>query len=114
MMTTEYFTVTTQHMCREIADIHTRLLLLQYSAVFAVFKSIRIICCFAGIVASNTRDLAAKVTYPHLNFSIPVTVFQRSLQHFEQTRDVNVFKVLDTTETGVSTVWRLKGAQSKL
>lgn len=67
-----------------------------------------------GIVASNTRDLAAKVTYPHLNFSIPVTVFQRSLQHFEQTRDVNVFRVLDSTETEVSTVWRLQGAQSKL
>ncbi|TDH01345.1 hypothetical protein EPR50_G00179070 [Perca flavescens] len=67
-----------------------------------------------GIVSSNTRDLAAKVTYPHLNFSIPVTVFQRLLQHFHQTRDANVFRVLDTTEKEVSTVWRLQGAQSKL
>ncbi|XP_029305775.1 peroxisomal leader peptide-processing protease [Cottoperca gobio] len=67
-----------------------------------------------GIVSSNTRDLAAKVTYPHLNFSIPVTVFQRVLQHFHQTRDVNVFRVLDTTEKEVSTVWRLQGEQSKL
>lgn len=67
-----------------------------------------------GIVSSNTRDLAAKVTYPHLNFSIPVTVFQRLLQHFHQTRDVNVFKILDTTEEDVRRVWRLQGAQSKL
>lgn len=67
-----------------------------------------------GIVSSNTRDLAAKVTYPHLNFSIPVTVFQRLLQHFHQTSDVNVFRVLDTTDQEVSTVWRLQGAQSKL
>ncbi|XP_034754495.1 peroxisomal leader peptide-processing protease isoform X2 [Etheostoma cragini] len=67
-----------------------------------------------GIVSSNTRDLAAKVTYPHLNFSIPVTVFHRLLQLFHQTRDANVFRVLDTTETEVSTVWRLQGAQSKL
>ncbi|XP_044070975.1 peroxisomal leader peptide-processing protease [Siniperca chuatsi] len=67
-----------------------------------------------GIVSSNTRDLAAKVTYPHLNFSIPVTSFQRLLQHFHQTRDVNVFRVLDTTEEEVRRVWRLQGAQSKL
>uniref|UniRef100_A0A3Q0SR34 Peroxisomal leader peptide-processing protease n=1 Tax=Amphilophus citrinellus TaxID=61819 RepID=A0A3Q0SR34_AMPCI len=73
-----------------------------------------ILCCFAGIVSSNTRDLATKVTYPHLNFSIPVTVFQRLLQHFEQTKDINVFSELDTTEKEVRRVWRLQGAQSKL
>ncbi|XP_053188887.1 peroxisomal leader peptide-processing protease [Scomber japonicus] len=67
-----------------------------------------------GIVSSNTRDLAAKVTYPHLNFSIPVTVFQRLLQQFNQTRDVNVFRVLDTTEEDVRRVWRLQGSSSKL
>ncbi|XP_022619449.1 peroxisomal leader peptide-processing protease [Seriola dumerili] len=67
-----------------------------------------------GIVSSNTRDLAAKVTYPHLNFSIPVTVFQRLLQRFHQTKDVNVFKILNTTEKEVRRVWRLQGAQSKL
>ncbi|XP_026211218.1 peroxisomal leader peptide-processing protease isoform X2 [Anabas testudineus] len=67
-----------------------------------------------GIVSSNTRDLAAKVTYPHLNFSIPVTVFHRLLQNFEKTKDVNVFRVLNTTEQEVKRVWRLQGAQSKL
>lgn len=67
-----------------------------------------------GIVSSNTRDLATKVTYPHLNFSIPVTVFQRLLQHFQQTKDVNVFSELDTTEKEVRKVWRLQSAQSKL
>ncbi|KAM6915835.1 peroxisomal leader peptide-processing protease [Xenentodon cancila] len=67
-----------------------------------------------GIVSSNTRDLAARVTYPHLNFSIPVTVFQRLLQTFHQTKDVNVFKVLNTTEKEVAQVWRLQGTQSKL
>ncbi|XP_042358410.1 peroxisomal leader peptide-processing protease [Plectropomus leopardus] len=67
-----------------------------------------------GIVSSNTRDLAAKVTYPHLNFSIPVTIFQKLLQQFHQSRDVNVFRELDNTDKEVSTVWRLQGAQSKL
>lgn len=67
-----------------------------------------------GIVSSNTRDLAAKVTYPHLNFSIPVSVFQGLLQHFQQTKDVGVFRILDTTEEEVRRVWRLQGAPSKL
>uniref|UniRef100_A0A3P9K826 Peroxisomal leader peptide-processing protease n=1 Tax=Oryzias latipes TaxID=8090 RepID=A0A3P9K826_ORYLA len=67
-----------------------------------------------GIVSSNTRDLAAKVTYPHLNFSIPVTVFQALLQKFRQTMDINVFKELNTTEKEVRRVWRLQGQQSKL
>ncbi|XP_071774196.2 peroxisomal leader peptide-processing protease [Centroberyx gerrardi] len=67
-----------------------------------------------GIVSSNTRDFATKVTYPHLNFSIPVTVFQPLLRRFNQTRDVEVFRALDTTEEGVRRVWRLQGAQSKL
>ncbi|XP_040905875.1 peroxisomal leader peptide-processing protease [Toxotes jaculatrix] len=67
-----------------------------------------------GIVSSNTRDFAAKVTYPHLNFSIPATVFQRLLQRFRQTKDVKVFRILDTTEKEVRRVWRLQGAQSKL
>ncbi|KAL6101927.1 tysnd1 [Pungitius sinensis] len=67
-----------------------------------------------GIVSSNTRDFAAKVTYPHLNFSIPVAVFQRLLQRFHQTNDVNVFSVLDSTDKEVSRVWRLQSAQSKL
>ncbi|XP_030011358.1 peroxisomal leader peptide-processing protease [Sphaeramia orbicularis] len=67
-----------------------------------------------GIVSSNTRDFAAKVTYPHLNFSIPVTVFQRVLQIFNQTKDVNVFKELDNTNGDVRRVWRLQSDQSKL
>uniref|UniRef100_A0A1A7XIN8 Peroxisomal leader peptide-processing protease n=1 Tax=Iconisemion striatum TaxID=60296 RepID=A0A1A7XIN8_9TELE len=67
-----------------------------------------------GIVSSNTRDLAARVTYPHLNFIIPVTVFQRLLQEFHQRRNTNVFRELNTTEKGVKRVWRLQDAQSKL
>lgn len=67
-----------------------------------------------GIVSSNTRDLAAKVTYPHLNFSIPVTVLQELLHQFNLTGDVDVFKVLDTTEEEVKRVWRLQDTPSKL
>ncbi|CAJ1067342.1 peroxisomal leader peptide-processing protease [Xyrichtys novacula] len=67
-----------------------------------------------GIVSSNTRDMASKVTYPHLNFSIPVTVFQRLIEDFHQTGEVNAFRVLDTADKEVRRVWRLQGAPSKL
>uniref|UniRef100_A0A1A8Q0D2 Peroxisomal leader peptide-processing protease n=1 Tax=Nothobranchius rachovii TaxID=451742 RepID=A0A1A8Q0D2_9TELE len=67
-----------------------------------------------GIVSSNTRDLATRATYPHLNFIIPVTVFQRLLQEFHQRRNTDVFRELNSTEKGVKRVWRLQDAQSKL
>nr|XP_057915260.1 peroxisomal leader peptide-processing protease [Doryrhamphus excisus] len=67
-----------------------------------------------GIVSSNTRDTAADVTYPHLNFCIPVTVLQGMLRRFHQQGDVTAFKALDTTEEEVRRVWRLQHAQSKL
>lgn len=92
----------------------TAMLLNLHCFIISLKKKMTRICCFAGIVSSNTRDLATKVTYPHLNFSIPVTVFQGLLQRFEQTRDVNIFRVLDTSEKEVRRVWRLQGAQSKL
>lgn len=68
----------------------------------------------SGIVSSNTRDFAAKVTYPHLNFSIPVSVLEPLLSRFAQTQDPAVFQELDSTEDEVRRVWRLQIAQSKL
>ncbi|KAI2657880.1 Peroxisomal leader peptide-processing protease [Labeo rohita] len=67
-----------------------------------------------GIVSSNTRDFAAKVTYPHLNFSIPVTVLEPLLRRFSQTGDAAVFKVLDSAEDDIKKIWRLQSIQSKL
>ncbi|XP_051504405.1 peroxisomal leader peptide-processing protease [Myxocyprinus asiaticus] len=67
-----------------------------------------------GIVSSNTRDFTAKVTYPHLNFSIPVTVLEPLLRCFAQTGDAAVFNVLDSAEDGVRKIWRLQSIQSKL
>uniref|UniRef100_A0A673HJ46 Peroxisomal leader peptide-processing protease n=1 Tax=Sinocyclocheilus rhinocerous TaxID=307959 RepID=A0A673HJ46_9TELE len=67
-----------------------------------------------GIVSSNTRDFAAKVTYPHLNFSIPVTVLEPLLRRFAQTGDAAVLKVLDSAEEDVRKIWRLQSLQSKL
>lgn len=67
-----------------------------------------------GIVSSNTRDYAAKVTYPHLNFSIPVTLLEPLLRRFAQTGDAAVFNVLDSAEEDVRKVWRLQNIQSKL
>ncbi|KAG7334049.1 hypothetical protein KOW79_002456 [Hemibagrus wyckioides] len=67
-----------------------------------------------GIVSSNTRDFAAKVTYPHLNFSIPVSVLEPLLGRFAQTQDPAVFQELDSADDEVRRVWRLQIPQSKL
>ncbi|XP_072293211.1 peroxisomal leader peptide-processing protease [Eucyclogobius newberryi] len=67
-----------------------------------------------GIVSSNTKDFATNVTYPHLNFSIPVSVFEKMLLLFTQTHDVSVFKELDSADEDVRRVWRLQSPSSKL
>ncbi|MBN3302760.1 TYSD1 protease, partial [Amia calva] len=67
-----------------------------------------------GLVSSNTRDSAARVTYPHLNFSVPVTVLGPLLQHFDLTEDAKVFEQLDRAGGDVRGVWRLQDRRSKL
>ncbi|XP_061645366.1 peroxisomal leader peptide-processing protease isoform X1 [Phyllopteryx taeniolatus] len=67
-----------------------------------------------GIVSSNTRDLSAKVTYPHLNFCVPVSVLQGPLHRFSRLGDVTAFDALDASEEQVKRVWRLQDTQSKL
>lgn len=67
-----------------------------------------------GVVSSNTRDFSAKVTYPHLNFSVPVTVLEPLLRLFAQTGNAAVFKTLDKAEEDVRKTWRLQSIQSRL
>uniref|UniRef100_A0A3B4AIP8 Peroxisomal leader peptide-processing protease n=1 Tax=Periophthalmus magnuspinnatus TaxID=409849 RepID=A0A3B4AIP8_9GOBI len=67
-----------------------------------------------GIVSSNTKDFATNVTYPHLNFSIPVTVFEKMVEIFLQTQDVSAFTGLDSVDEDVRRVWRLQMHSSKL
>ncbi|XP_004624027.1 peroxisomal leader peptide-processing protease isoform X1 [Octodon degus] len=61
-----------------------------------------------GIVASNTRDNNTGATYPHLNFSIPITVLQPALQRYHQTGDLGGLRELDRTTEPVRVVWRLQ------
>ncbi|XP_048865201.1 peroxisomal leader peptide-processing protease [Brienomyrus brachyistius] len=61
-----------------------------------------------GLVCSNTRDFAADVTYPHLNFSIPMSVLAPLLQAFCVTHDPKVFQKLDDAGPEVARVWRLQ------
>lgn len=67
-----------------------------------------------GIVSSNTKDFATNVTYPHLNFSVPASVFEKMLEMFSQTEDVSVFRGLDTADEDVRRVWRLQTPAGKL
>ncbi|XP_033622225.1 peroxisomal leader peptide-processing protease, partial [Fukomys damarensis] len=61
-----------------------------------------------GIVASNTRDNNTGATYPHLNFSIPITVLQPALQQYRQTGDLGGLRELDRAAEPVRVVWRLQ------
>lgn len=63
---------------------------------------------FAGLVASNTRDLVAGVTYPHLNFSIPAGLLEPLLLRFGRTRDPAAFWELDSAHERVRRAWRLQ------
>ncbi|KAM9070091.1 peroxisomal leader peptide-processing protease isoform 1-T1 [Sarcophilus harrisii] len=61
-----------------------------------------------GIVTSNTRDNSTGATYPHLNFSIPVTVLEPALEQYRQTGDLQRFGELDRPGEQVRVVWRLQ------
>lgn len=61
-----------------------------------------------GIVTSNARDNNTGATYPHLNFSIPITVLQPALQRYSQTGDVGGLRDLDHAAEPVRVVWRLQ------
>ncbi|XP_068111603.1 peroxisomal leader peptide-processing protease-like [Hyperolius riggenbachi] len=72
-----------------------------------------------GIVASNTRDNSTGATYPHLNFSIPVTVLQAAVDRYKQFGDLRSFGELNKAKLAVRDAWRLqrppeKTLQSKL
>ncbi|XP_023696861.2 peroxisomal leader peptide-processing protease isoform X1 [Paramormyrops kingsleyae] len=61
-----------------------------------------------GLVCSNTRDFAADVTYPHLNFCIPMSVLAPLLRAFSVTHDPTIFQKLDDAGPEVARVWRLQ------
>lgn len=93
-----------------LLDIHNIFCRLLYDPFFQILPCIYV----KGIVSSNTKDITTKVMYPHLNYSIPVSVFQAALQRYEETKDTSVFRVLDMTEERVRRVWRLQVTQSKM
>lgn len=61
-----------------------------------------------GIVASNTRDNDTGATYPHLNFSVPITVLQPALQWYRRTGGLGGLRELDGAAEPVRVVWRLR------
>ncbi|XP_018418421.1 PREDICTED: peroxisomal leader peptide-processing protease isoform X1 [Nanorana parkeri] len=72
-----------------------------------------------GIVASNTRDNSTGATYPHLNFSIPVTILQAALDRYIEFGDLRSLGELNKAGLAVRDVWRLQRSpenvfQSKL
>ncbi|CAI9586840.1 unnamed protein product [Staurois parvus] len=72
-----------------------------------------------GIVASNTKDNNTGATYPHLNFSVPVTILRAALDRYVEFGDLRSFGELNKAGLAVRDVWRLQRSpenvfQSKL
>ncbi|XP_069609416.1 peroxisomal leader peptide-processing protease [Ranitomeya imitator] len=67
-----------------------------------------------GIVASNTRDNCTGATYPHLNFSIPITVIKPAIQRYRQNGDLRSFGELNKAGHAVQDVWRLQRSPGKV
>ncbi|KAG9485132.1 hypothetical protein GDO78_008305 [Eleutherodactylus coqui] len=67
-----------------------------------------------GIVASNTRDNCTGATYPHLNFSIPITIVQAAIQRYRQYGDLRSFGELNKAEHAIQDVWRLQRSPGKV
>ncbi|XP_073541826.1 peroxisomal leader peptide-processing protease [Phyllobates terribilis] len=67
-----------------------------------------------GIVASNTRDNCTGATYPHLNFSIPITVVQPAIQRYRQYGDLRSFGELNKAGHAIQDVWRLQRSPGKV
>ncbi|XP_036625490.1 peroxisomal leader peptide-processing protease [Trichosurus vulpecula] len=61
-----------------------------------------------GIVTSNTRDNSTGATYPHLNFSIPITALEPALDQYRRTGDLQPLQELDRPGEQVRVVWRLQ------
>ncbi|KAM9324987.1 peroxisomal leader peptide-processing protease [Gastrophryne carolinensis] len=72
-----------------------------------------------GIVASNTKDNSTGATYPHLNFSIPITILREAIDNCKKSGDLKHFGELNSAAAAVQNVWRLQRSpenvfQSKL
>ncbi|XP_067408811.1 peroxisomal leader peptide-processing protease [Emydura macquarii macquarii] len=61
-----------------------------------------------GIVVSNTKDNSVGATYPHLNYSIPITVLQPAVLEYSRTGDLHGFQELNRVNNRIRQVWRLQ------
>ncbi|XP_072347553.1 peroxisomal leader peptide-processing protease isoform X2 [Scyliorhinus torazame] len=65
-----------------------------------------------GIVSSNARNNNAGATYPHLNFSFPITVLRPLLSVYNQARDASAFEGLNKVSDRLRAVWRFQDTLS--
>ncbi|XP_071511668.1 peroxisomal leader peptide-processing protease-like [Diadema antillarum] len=61
-----------------------------------------------GIIASNSKDAESGATFPHVNFSIPVSCFRSPLEKYIRTKDLQSFHELNTSEDSLCRVWSLQ------
>lgn len=66
-----------------------------------------------GIMANNCRDDTNKVTIPHLNFSIPASIFLKPLRRYLHTNDVQYLKVMNIHDKAVESLWKLQNTPTR-
>ncbi|XP_062926650.1 peroxisomal leader peptide-processing protease [Mobula hypostoma] len=65
-----------------------------------------------GIVSSNARNNSRGATYPHLNFSLPITVLHPFLSTYCRTNDATVFEGLNKENKQLHALWTLQDRTS--
>ncbi|XP_070562565.1 peroxisomal leader peptide-processing protease-like [Ptychodera flava] len=61
-----------------------------------------------GIVASNSKDTDSGASFPHVNFSVPITAVYKSLQDFMNTSDVGCLQDLNACDESHQKIWKLQ------
>ncbi|XP_033108892.1 peroxisomal leader peptide-processing protease-like isoform X2 [Anneissia japonica] len=60
-----------------------------------------------GIIASNSRDIDTNASFPHVNFSIPVSTFWLAIKSYIQSTDIHKLDILNNTNSSIRHLWQL-------
>lgn len=62
-----------------------------------------------GLVCCNAKETTTGATYPHINFSIPVSLLWPAVKDYIQSRESSVFKSFEIENKAVKRLWTLEG-----
>ncbi|XP_072045018.1 peroxisomal leader peptide-processing protease-like [Amphiura filiformis] len=110
--TTMLPSVTSGVMSKVITIGHQPVMLQSTCAVHSGASGGALVCAntgaLLGIISSNSRDTDTGASFPHVNFSISMTVIQPVLQQYLSNKDSSVFHELSRHDSEVKALWRLE------